>query len=156
MATSAQVRGAARPQIKEHVFAWEGKDKTGKTVRGEMRAGGETIVNVTLRRQGIMVTKVKKKAYRSGKKIKDKDLSLFTRQLATMMKAGVPLLQSFDIVGKGNTNASVTKLLNDIRSDVETGTSLNAAFRKHPMYFDSLYCNLVEAGEAAGILEALL
>ncbi len=73
-----------------------------------------------------------------------------------MMKAGVPLLQSFDIVGRGNTNASVTKLLNDIRSDVETGTSLNAAFRKHPMYFDSLYCNLVEAGEAAGILEALL
>src|SRR5689334_9122270 len=121
MATSAQVRGAAaRPQIKEHVFAWEGKDKNGKTVRGEMRAGGETIVNVTLRRQGIMVTKVKKKAYRSGKKIKDKDLSLFTRQLATMMKAGVPLLQSFDIVGKGHANPSMSKLIMDLRADIET------------------------------------
>ena len=93
---------------------------------------------------------------RSGQKIKPKDIAIFTRQLATMMKAGVPLLQSFDIVGRGNTNVSVTKLLNDIRLDVETGTSLSAAFRKHPMYFDNLYCNLVEAGEAAGILEALL
>jgi type IV pilus assembly protein PilC len=157
MATSAQVRGAAaRPQIKEHVFAWEGKDKTGKTVRGEMRAGGETIVNVTLRRQGIMVTKVKKKAYRSGKKIKDKDLSLFTRQLATMMKAGVPLLQSFDIVGKGHANPSMSKLIMDLRADIETGTSLNNAFRKYPLYFDPLFCNLVGAGEQAGILEDLL
>jgi type II secretory pathway component PulF len=92
----------------------------------------------------------------SGKRIKPKDLAIFTRQLATMMKAGVPLLQSFDIVGRGNANASVTKLLNDIRTDVETGTSLSAAFRKFPMYFDNLYCNLVEAGEAAGILEQLL
>jgi type IV pilus assembly protein PilC len=91
-----------------------------------------------------------------GKRIKPKDLAIFTRQLATMMKAGVPLLQSFDIVGRGNANASVTKLLNDIRTDVETGTSLSAAFRKFPMYFDNLYCNLVEAGEAAGILEQLL
>jgi type IV pilus assembly protein PilC len=157
MATSAQVRGAAaRSQIKEHVFAWEGKDKNGKTVRGEMRAGGETIVNVTLRRQGIMVTKVKKKAYRSGKKIKDKDLSLFTRQLATMMKAGVPLLQSFDIVGKGHANPSMSKLIMDLRSDIETGTSLNNAFRKYPLYFDPLFCNLVGAGEQAGILEDLL
>ena len=156
MATSAQVRGAARPQIKEHVFAWEGKDKNGKTVRGEMRAGGETIVNVTLRRQGIMVTKVKKKAYRSGKKIKDKDLTLFTRQLATMMKAGVPLLQSFDIVGKGHANPSMSKLIMDLRADIETGTSLNNAFRKYPLYFDPLFCNLVGAGEQAGILEDLL
>ncbi|HEX8785586.1 MAG TPA: type II secretion system F family protein [Telluria sp.] len=157
MATSAQARsGAARSQIKEHVFAWEGKDKTGKTVRGEMRAGGETIVNVTLRRQGIMVTKVKKKAYRSGKKIKDKDLTLFTRQLATMMKAGVPLLQSFDIVGKGHANPSMSKLIMDLRADIETGTSLNNAFRKYPLYFDPLFCNLVGAGEQAGILEDLL
>ena len=90
---------------------------------------------------------------RSGKAIKPKDIAIFTRQLATMMKAGVPLLQAFDIVGRGNANPSVAKLLNDIRSDVETGTSLSAAFRKYPMYFDNLYCNLVEAGEAAGILE---
>ncbi len=156
MATSAQVRSAGGAQIKEFVFAWEGKDKTGKTVRGEMRAGGETIVNVTLRRQGIMVTKVKKKAYRSGKKIVDKDLTLFTRQLATMMKAGVPLLQSFDIVGKGHANPSMSKLIMDLRADIETGTSLNNAFRKYPLYFDPLFCNLVGAGEQAGILEDLL
>jgi len=155
MATTT-ARAAAGAQIKEFVFAWEGKDKTGKTVRGEMRAGGETIVNVTLRRQGIMVVKVKKKAYRSGKKITDKDLSLFTRQLATMMKAGVPLLQSFDIVGKGHANPSMSKLIMDLRADIETGTSLNNAFRKYPLYFDPLFCNLVGAGEQAGILEDLL
>ena len=154
--TSARPRSGASAKIKEHVFAWEGKDKNGKTVRGEMRAGGETIVNVTLRRQGIMVTKVKKKAYRSGKKIQDKDLTLFTRQLATMMKAGVPLLQSFDIVGKGHANPSMAKLIMDLRADIETGTSLNNAFRKYPLYFDPLFCNLVGAGEQAGILEDLL
>jgi type IV pilus assembly protein PilC len=156
MATSAQARVGGGTQIKEFVYAWEGKDKTGKTVRGEMRAGGETIVNVTLRRQGIMVTKVKKKAYRSGKKIVDKDLTLFTRQLATMMRAGVPLLQSFDIVGKGHANPSMSKLIMDLRADIETGTSLNNAFRKYPLYFDPLFCNLVGAGEQAGILEDLL
>ncbi|HEY0588794.1 MAG TPA: type II secretion system F family protein [Pseudoduganella sp.] len=141
---------------KEQVFTWEGKDKTGKTVRGEMRAGGEAVVNVTLRRQGIMATKIKKKAYRSGKKVTEKDLTLFTRQLATMMKAGVPLLQAFDIVGKGHTNPSVSKLVMDLRADIETGTSLNMAFRKYPLYFDPLFCNLVAAGEQAGILEDLL
>jgi type IV pilus assembly protein PilC len=147
---------ATAGNVKEQVFTWEGKDKTGKTVRGEMRAGGEAVVNVTLRRQGIMVTKVKKKVYRSGKKIKDKDITLFTRQLATMMKAGVPLLQAFDIVGKGHANPSVAKLVMDLRGDIETGTSLNMAFRKYPLYFDPLFCNLVAAGEQAGILEDLL
>jgi type IV pilus assembly protein PilC len=147
---------AKESQIKEFVYAWEGKDKTGKTVRGELRAGGEAVVNVTLRRQGIMVTKVKKKVYRSGKKVTDKDITLFTRQLATMMKAGVPLLQSFDIVGKGHANPSVSKLIMDLRNDIETGTSLNQAFRKFPLYFDPLFCNLVGAGEQAGILEDLL
>ena len=156
MATSAPTRSRAGAQVKEQVYAWEGKDKTGKTVRGELRAGGEAIVNVTLRRQGIMVTKVKKKVYRSGKKITDKDLTMFTRQLATMMKAGVPLLQSFDIVGKGHANPSMAKLILDLRADVETGTSLNNAFRKYPVYFDPLFCNLVGAGEQAGILEDLL
>jgi type IV pilus assembly protein PilC len=154
--TSVPARRGASTQVKEYVFAWEGKDKTGKTVRGEMRAGGETIVNVTLRRQGIMVVKVKKKTYRSGRKIQDKDLTLFTRQLATMMKAGVPLLQSFDIVGKGHANPSMSKLIMDLRADIETGTSLNNAFRKYPLYFDPLFCNLVGAGEQAGILEDLL
>ena len=103
-----------------------------------------------------MPTKIKKRRMSAGKPIKPKDIAIFTRQMATMMKAGVPLLQSFDIVGRGNPNPSVTRLLNDIRTDVETGTSLSAAFRKYPLYFDDLYCNLVEAGEAAGILEGLL
>jgi type IV pilus assembly protein PilC len=142
--------------VKESIFAWEGKDKTGKTVKGELRANGEAIVNATLRRQGILVTKVKKKTFRSGRRITEKDITLFTRQLATMMKAGVPLLQSFDIVGKGHSNPSVSKLIQDIRSDVETGSSLNQAFRKFPLYFDQLFCNLVAAGEQAGILEDLL
>ena len=141
---------------KEAVYEWEGKDRNGKQVRGEIRAAGENQVKSTLRRQGVTPTKIKKRRMRSGKSIKPKDLAIFTRQLATMMKAGVPLLQAFDIVGRGNPNPSVTKLLNDIRTDVETGTSLSTAFRKFPLYFDNLYCNLVEAGEQAGILDQLL
>jgi len=147
---------ATTKDIKEFVFEWEGKDRNGKPVRGEVRAAGENQVQATLRRQGVLVQKVKKRRTASTKRIKPKDIAIFTRQLATMMKAGVPLLQSFDIVGRGNPNPSVNKLLNQIRTDVETGTSLSAAFRKHPMYFNALYCNLVEAGEAAGILEDLL
>ncbi|MES3002549.1 MAG: type II secretion system F family protein [Pseudomonadota bacterium] len=147
---------ATATKVTEFVFEWEGRDRNGKQVRGETRAAGENQVQSALRRQGISPTKVKKRRMRSGAKIKPKDIAIFTRQLATMMKAGVPLLQAFDIVGRGNANPSVAKLLNDIRTDVETGTSLSAAFRKYPLYFDSLYCNLVEAGEAAGILESLL
>lgn len=141
---------------KEFVFEWEGKDRNGKQVRGETRAAGENQVKAALRRQGILLSKIKKRRMSAGRSIKPKDMAIFTRQLATMMKAGVPLLQAFDIVGRGNPNPSVTRLLNDIRSDVETGTSLSAAFRKYPLYFDNLYCNLVEAGEAAGILDQLL
>jgi type IV pilus assembly protein PilC len=140
----------------EFVFEWEGKDKGGKQVRGEIRAIGEAHVKIALRRQGVLPSKIKKRVMRSGKSIKPKDIAIFTRQLATMMKAGVPLLQAFDIVGRGNPNVSVTKLLNDVRVDVETGTSLSSAFRKYPLYFNTLYCNLVEAGEQAGILESLL
>jgi type IV pilus assembly protein PilC len=147
---------AAAAKVTEFVFEWEGRDRNGKQVRGETRAAGENQVQAALRRQGVTPTKVKKRKMRSGAKIKPKDIAIFTRQLATMMKAGVPLLQAFDIVGRGNANPSVAKLLNDVRTDVETGTSLSAAFRKFPLYFDTLYCNLVEAGEAAGILEALL
>jgi type IV pilus assembly protein PilC len=147
---------ATAVKIAEFVFEWEGRDRNGKQVRGETRAAGENQVQAALRRQGVSPTKVKKRRMRSGAKIKPKDIAIFTRQLATMMKAGVPLLQAFDIVGRGNSNASVTKLLNDVRTDVETGTSLSAAFRKYPLYFDTLYCNLVEAGEQAGILESLL
>lgn len=147
---------AAAKDVKDFVFEWEGKDRNGKVVRGELRAGGEAMVSATLRRQGILVNKVKKRRASGGTSIKQKDIAIFTRQLATMMRAGVPLLQSFDIVARGSTNPRLTRLLNDIRQDVETGTSLSSAFRKHPMYFDALYCNLVEAGESGGILEALL
>jgi type IV pilus assembly protein PilC len=153
MATAA---ATASKGIKEFVFEWEGKDKNGKVIRGEIRAGGEAVVSASLRRQGILITKVKKRRTSGGSAIKQKDIAIFTRQLSTMMRAGVPLLQSFDIVARGSTNARMTKLLNDIRNDVETGTSLSSAFRKHPLYFDALYCNLVEAGEAGGILDTLL
>jgi len=142
-------------KAKEYSYLWEGKDKTGKLVKGEMRAPGEANVSAALRRQGINVLKVKR-LRASVKKVTEKDISLFTRQLATMMKSGVPLLQAFDIVGKGHSNPSVAKLLFDIKTDVETGSSLQQAFKKYPLYFDELYCNLVGAGEAAGILDTLL
>jgi type IV pilus assembly protein PilC len=146
----------ADKRTKEFVFNWEGRDKTGKMVKGEMRASGEALVSATLRRQGINVVKVRRQRARVGKKITEKDITLFTRQLAVMMKSGVPLLQAFDIVARGHANPAVTKLLNDIRTEVETGSALHSAFRKHPLYFDQLFCNLVEAGEAAGILDNLL
>ena len=141
---------------KEFNWAWEGKDKAGKTVRGELRATGDAVVRATLRRQGIMVGTIKKQSLGKGGKVSDKDITLFTRQLATMLKSGVPLLQAFDIVGKGHSNAAVSRLLMDLKTEVETGSSLNAAFKKYPLYFDPLFCNLVEAGEQAGILETLL
>jgi type IV pilus assembly protein PilC len=141
---------------KDTQYTWEGRDRSGKTVRGEMRAQGEAIVSASLRRQGIAVTKVSKSKRKRGKKISDNDITLFTRQLATMMKAGVPLLQAFDIVAKGTDNGSVSKLFLDIKQDVETGSSLSQAFRKYPLYFDPLFCNLVGAGEQAGILDDLL
>ena len=149
-------RLAKQMAAKEAYFAWEGKDKTGKLVRGEMRAVSETVVNSMLRRQGILVLKLKKRSTAGGKSIQQKDIAVFTRQLAAMMSAGVPLLQAFDIVARGHPNPRMMRLLNEIRTDVETGTSLSAAFRKHPLHFDALYCNLVEAGEVGGILEALL
>ena len=141
---------------KEFNWAWEGKDKAGKTVRGELRATGDAVVRATLRRQGIMVGTIKKQSLGKGGKVSDKDITLFTRQLATMLKSGVPLLQAFDIVGKGHSNAAVSRLLMDLKTEVETGSSLNGAFKKYPLYFDPLFCNLVEAGEQAGILETLL
>lgn len=150
MATAAKSAKA-----KEYSYLWEGKDKTGKQVKGEMRAPGEATVSAHLRRQGIRVSKVKR-LRGSTKPVTEKDIALFTRQLATMMKSGVPLLQAFDIVGKGHSNPSVAKLLFDIKTDIETGSSLQQAFKKYPLYFDELYCNLIGAGEAAGILDSLL
>ncbi len=155
MATAAAAL-AKKPDVKEFNFTWVGQDKTGKTVRGEMRASGEAQVNAVLRRQGIKVAGVKKQRLGGGSSITEKDIALFTRQLATMMKSGVPLLQAFDIVSKGHSNPSVSRLLLDVKTDVETGSSLRQAFEKHPLYFDALFCNLVGAGEAAGILDTLL
>lgn len=155
MATAANAP-RTRQEAKEFTFIWTGKNKAGKIVRGEQRAASEAVVNATLRRQGILVTKVTKQKFRGGRKVSEKDIALFTRQLATMMKSGVPLLQTFDIVGRGHENPAVGKLLLDIKTDVETGSSLSQAFRKFPLYFDALYCNLVAAGEQAGILETLL
>lgn len=148
---------AVAGKTKQSVYLWEGKDRKGKLLKGEMRATGEAVVNATLRRQGVSVSRIKKQSALASKgRITEKDITLFTRQLATMMKSGVPLLQAFDIVGKGHSNAAVSKLLSDIKTDVETGSSLSAAFRKYPLYFDSLFCNLVAAGEQAGILDTLL
>ncbi len=137
-------------------YQWEGKDKSGKAVRGDIRASGENVIKATLRRQGVMVTKIKKQKMGGGGRVSEKDITLFSRQLATMMKAGVPLLQAFDIVGKGATNPAVGKLLMAVKMEVETGSPLAAAFRKYPQYFDPLFCNLVAAGEQAGILEMML
>ncbi len=153
MATAAAAR---KPEIVEVTFRWVGQDRAGKTVRGEMQASGEAQVNAVLRRQGIKVSEVKKQRLGRGGSVSEKDITLFTRQLATMMKSGVPLLQAFDIVGKGHSNPAVARLLMTIKADVETGMNLKQAFEKHPLHFDALFCNLVGAGEAAGILESLL
>jgi type IV pilus assembly protein PilC len=153
-APAARRSTALRPR--EHLFNWEGKDKNGKLVRGELRASGENVVHVTMRRQGVIVTKVRKQKMSRGRRIGEKDIALFTRQLATMMRSGVPLLQAFDIGIKGATNPSFARLLNDIRNNVETGSSLATAFANHPQHFDKLFCNLVGAGEQAGILDNLL
>ncbi|GAB2881714.1 type II secretion system F family protein [Uliginosibacterium flavum] len=156
MATATRTVRRQRDEPKEIIFTWEGKDKSGKIVRGEQRALTEKVVQATLRRQGISVTKVKKRSFGRGSSVKYKDIAIFTRQLATMMRAGVPLLQSFDISIKGTSNPALGRLLNEIRTEVETGTSLSNSLRKHPTHFDALYCNLVAAGEQSGALENLL
>lgn len=138
------------------IFEWEGRNRRGQIMRGEVSANGVAQVEAQLRRQGITPSKISKRRPIKGKAIKPRDIAIFTRQLATMMKAGVPLIQSFEIVGNGHPNPRVGKLLTDIKNDVETGSTLSTAFRKYPLYFNDLYCNLIEAGEAAGILESLL
>ena len=149
--------GQSRPgNSSDTVYLWEGKDKSGRWVQGEMRASVQARVDAALRRQGLTEVRVKKKPRQRQRKIHEKDICVFTRQLSTMLKAGVPLLQSFDIVARGHANPAVTRLLLDIRAEVETGSSLSQAFRHYPMYFDALFCNLVAAGEQGGILEQLL
>lgn len=148
---------AAKKSVKEFNYVWEGMDKKGKRMKGDMRASGEAVVSASLRRQGISVSKIKKQStFGRGKKITEKDIALFTRQFATMLKSGVPLLQSFDIVAKGHSNPAVAQLLTDIKNDVSSGSSLAQAFSKRPVYFDTLFCNLVNAGEQAGILDGVL
>ncbi len=143
---------------KEATYIWEGKDRKGKKLSGHMLAPGEALVSAQLRRQGITVTRVRKQSALFAKtgKIKEKDITLFTRQLAVMMKAGVPLLQSFDIVGRGAANPAVQRLLAEVKADIEKGNSMHQAFAKHPKHFDKLFVNLVQAGEQAGILEDVL
>jgi type IV pilus assembly protein PilC len=154
MATAIAPRQDAR--VKEALFVWEGVDRNNKPMRGEMRGASETVVTTNLRRQGIRVLKIKRQTYRGGRKISDKDITFFTRQLATMLKAGVPLLQAFDIVARGHSNARFSRLMMEIKNKVETGSSLSQAFREHPKQFNALYCNLVAAGEGAGMLDAIL
>ncbi len=143
--------------VKEVTYLWEGVDKKGKKLRGEMKAASQAFINISLRRQGITPTKVKKlSGLPRGKRITEKDITFFTRQLATMMKSGVPLLQSFDIVAKGHSNPAVTRLLLEIKNEIQTGSSLSQAFSKHPLYFNDLFVNLINAGEQAGILDTVL
>ncbi len=141
------------------LFIWEGIDQSGKRVKGEQIGRSETLVKAQLRQQGIKPIKVKKKPkplLTRARKITPKDIAVFSRQLATMLAAGVPLVQAFDIVGRGHENPSMQKLLLTIKEDIESGSTLTEALRKHPLYFDELFCNLVHAGEQAGVLEALL
>ena len=154
MATATVARRDLK--IKDQTFLWEGVDRNNKPLRGEMRAVSETVATTNLRRQGIRVVKIKRQSFRGGRSVNEKDITFFTRQLATMLKAGVPLLQSFDIIARGHNNARFSRLMLDLKNKVETGSSLSQAFREHPKHFDQLYCNLVQAGETAGMLDAIL
>lgn len=145
---------------KGDIYAWEGMDQKGARIKGESRAGSLALVRAELRKQGITPHKITKKRAsllgKSKRKITAKDISIFSRQMATMMSSGVPLVQSFEIIGRGHDNPSMQELVLTIKADVEGGNSLADSLRKHPLYFDGLYCNLVAAGEQAGILETLL
>jgi len=145
-----------RRDVKEYTYVWEGVDRNNRQIRGEVRAASETVVTTNLRRQGIRVAKIKRQTFRGGKKIGERDITFFTRQMATMLKAGVPLLQSFEIIARGHNNARFSRLMMDIKNKIETGSSMSQAFRTHPAQFDSLYCNLVAAGETAGMLDGIL
>ncbi|OBY60072.1 type II secretion system F family protein [Pseudomonas sp. AU12215] len=149
----------AEKALKTSVFTWEGTDRKGGKVKGELSGVNTALIKAQLRKQGINPTKVRKKGISllgRGKKIKPMDIALFTRQLATMMGSGVPLLQSFDIIAEGFDNPNMRKLVDEIKQEVAAGNSLANSLRKKPLYFDDLYCNLVDAGEQSGALETLL
>ena len=154
MATAIAQRRDTR--VKEYTYLWEGIDRNNRNVRGEAKAASETVVTSNLRRQGIRIKKLKRQTFRGGGRVSEKDITFFTRQLATMLKAGVPLLQAFEIVARGHKNPRFARLMMDIKGRVEAGSSLSQAFREHPGQFDSLYCNLVNAGETAGMLDGIL
>jgi type IV pilus assembly protein PilC len=154
MATAIAQRRDTR--VKEYTYLWEGIDRNNRNVRGEVKAASETVVTSNLRRQGIRIRKLKRQTFRGGGRVNEKDITFFTRQLATMLKAGVPLLQAFDIVARGNRNPPFSRLIMDIKGRVDAGSSLSQAFREHPAHFDSLYVNLVHAGETAGMLDGIL
>jgi len=149
----------ATKAVKVSVFTWEGTDKKGVKQKGEINGHNPALVKAQLRKQGINPTKVRKKSvsiFGKGKKIKPLDIAFFSRQMATMMKAGVPLLQSFDIISEGSDNPNMRKLVDDVKQEVAAGHSFATALRQKPEYFDDLFCNLVDAGEQAGALESLL
>ena len=152
----ATATAQSRRDVKEYTYIWEGIDRNNRQVRGESRAASETVVTTNLRRQGVRIVKIKRQTFRGGSSVGEKDITFFTRQLATMLKAGVPLLQSFEIIGRGHSNPRFSRLMMDIKSKIETGSSMSQAFREHPKYFDALYCNLVQAGETSGMLDAIL
>ena len=153
MATATAQR---KSDVKEHTFLWEGVDRNNRQVRGESKAASETVVTSNLRRQGVRITKIKRQTFRGGKRVSEKDVTFFTRQLATMLKAGVPLLQSFEIVARGHSNARFSRLMMEVKGRIEAGSSLADAFRHYPAQFDNLYCNLVAAGESSGMIDAIL
>src|SRR6202163_3220520 len=155
----AQAATATVKTIKrDFPFRWEGRDKKGKRLKGRSLAPDEAALRADLRRQGIAPSRIRKQsgAFKKGGKVKPMDIAVFSRQLATMLAAGIPLVQGFEIIGAGHEKPSMQKLILDIKSDIEAGTSLHEALSKHPLYFDDLYVNLVEAGEQAGALESLL
>src|SRR5215470_5587793 len=154
MATAIAQRRESR--IKEYTYLWEGVDRNNRPVRGEVKAASEAVVSSNLRRQGIRITKLRRETFRGGGRVTDRDITFFTHQLSTMLKAGVPLLQAFEIVARGHRNARFSRLMMDIKGRVEAGSSLSQAFREHPGQFDALYCNLVAAGETSGMLDGIL
>jgi len=158
MATAVASTGGKSAVKRDVPFSWTGMDKKGNRVTGKSLAPDEAALRADLRRQGIAVNRIKKQsqAFKAGGKVKPEDIAVFSRQLATMLAAGIPLVQSFEIVGNGNEKPAMQKLILDIKADVEGGTSLHEALGKHPLHFDDLFVNLVEAGEQAGALETLL
>jgi type IV pilus assembly protein PilC len=162
MAEQAAVKVGKAEKLEKQklsIFNWEGLDKKGKKLQGVTEAISVAYVNAMLRRQGVNPTKVRKQTksiFQTKKKITPKDISIFTRQFATMVESGIPIVQGIEIVAKGHENPSVQQLLTAVKQDIESGTTLSAALGKHKLYFDALYCNLVQAGEQAGILDDIL